>query len=665
MHHTLSMHRTLLAVVWVSWACGDETLPAPTDADVDVDAGWALQPPSSPRSPELGPCPDGWSASSEAAGDLVFDVCEPLPSHPCELGEAMFAGERECHGLGECSTGQFPTGLPSSGTIYVDADAAGGGTGSEAQPYVSLQDALARARPGTTVALARGVYDGPFAIPQGVTLWGTCAAETTLTRTDESLPVARATVSVFDPDVTLRNVSVTGLGAGIGVDGTGALALIAVQIHGVPLGLLAIGGQVQASELVVRDTRSSVTVPEGGVSLIGGAVGRFNDVWFDNVRRAFLVHAAGSELTLTGARLQIRAGAAGRAIAVQQGAAATLRETVLEGHGLQVSGLGTRVDAEHLVVRNGSRLGLAMSIGDGASGSLETTLVQSWEGIGLYLTRADTVRAGDVVIRDIIGEMATSVGVRDSRFEFERVALLRAQGSHLVAVGDEADVRGLDLIATATSVSPIPGSGLGISLGSGARVELERTLLMGNDTGINAVGGATLTLRDLQILDNPGAAPNFPGAGTGIAAFDNVVVRLERALVHGARVNGIGLDLGAELNAVDVRIEQTQQSLCLGDDACPSGAGHGFGLLLANSSATLQRFHIAESELCGIRVAGTADLQATQGRVTGNPVGLCIERPDFDPASASIDVSYDENERNLDRETREAPVVPNIVPDLP
>jgi len=170
----------LLVAASLAIACSDDDAPpagddAAADAATEPDAG--LPGPEAPGSPELTPCPAGWS---ERAGEVV--VCEPFDPAPagCPAGSIQLPGEPDCRSLGaDCPDGDFATGVEApEGTVrYVLAGAPAGGSGAIDDPFGSIAEALGRSDRGDVLALSRGTFAESVELPEGVTLAGACAAE--------------------------------------------------------------------------------------------------------------------------------------------------------------------------------------------------------------------------------------------------------------------------------------------------------------------------------------------------------------------------------------------------------------------------------------------------------------------------------------------------------
>jgi hypothetical protein len=80
-----------------------------------------------------------------------------------------------------CGTQKYGSGLPSSGVIYVDGSYSGAGTGTEAQPFKTIGDALkAVSSTAKIVAVAQGSYTEDLTITSSVELRCRCADQVTI-----------------------------------------------------------------------------------------------------------------------------------------------------------------------------------------------------------------------------------------------------------------------------------------------------------------------------------------------------------------------------------------------------------------------------------------------------------------------------------------------------
>src|SRR5262249_41052755 len=112
-------------------------------------------------------CPTGWIEDRDG---MQLVACAPPARHDraCSPGMALWIDAEDCARVGgECPAIGYAPDLPASGTIVYAADDA------------ALSTMLPSVLPGTIVALAAGAYSA-VSVPDGVELWGACAAETTI-----------------------------------------------------------------------------------------------------------------------------------------------------------------------------------------------------------------------------------------------------------------------------------------------------------------------------------------------------------------------------------------------------------------------------------------------------------------------------------------------------
>lgn len=213
-----------------------------------------------PSAPAFGPCPAGWT---EVLDPRLGPRCEPwAQDRPADCGprQVLFPGERRCHALGDpCPIDRFAPGLPAS-TLFVDGAAPAGGIGTRVGPYQRIAAALAAARPGTTIALAPGSYAEAVVLPDGVSLRGACAAETTIAG-----PPAGVVVDLAG-SATVAGLTISGgqtaLRAGSGRQSLRGLWLTGSMVDGLLLG--------PGAETTVRDLTPSGPVRRGFAQPISG-----------------------------------------------------------------------------------------------------------------------------------------------------------------------------------------------------------------------------------------------------------------------------------------------------------------------------------------------------------------------------------------------------------
>lgn len=105
----------------------------------------------------------GVPPSDCAAGFLPDgkDGCEPiLPPNPCAVGEMAIPGDTECHEVAPCGSDTWGDIPVEANTQFVDQAYSGGNSnGTQADPWITIQEAVDAAAPGAIVAVAAGSYE--------------------------------------------------------------------------------------------------------------------------------------------------------------------------------------------------------------------------------------------------------------------------------------------------------------------------------------------------------------------------------------------------------------------------------------------------------------------------------------------------------------------------
>lgn len=603
-------------VLFLCAACDAAGTGVDAGADAGADLGTAG--PLAPEPPELGPCPSGWRAVADPSGATT---CDPWPESghrdDCAYDEAHLPGTPGCARIGTaCAADGWPSDLPSGAPIlYVDDDAAPGGDGaSRATALQHVVDATGRALPGTVIAIATGRYDERINLVNGATLWGACVDGTRLT-SSVAVELA-AVVHVTAPDETVRNLSIDSpsrQGVWIQADRT---TLIDVVVDGaIAAGIVATAGTVDASDLVVRGTR---TLSTDGMQGYG-------------------VEATGtSQVTIRGGALEANH-EAGIAI-FMPGTSVTASDVAIRGT-LPVAngtfGIGAVANSASLVLSRAAVEGNAAA-GIGAAGYAMTG------------ERA-TVAATDVVVRDTRGDAHGQAGIGIEIHELTSVTLSRLwiSGSHLLGLdagGTGTTVDASDVVITDTLAevsSRAYGRAVDIARGATARID-RGVFARSRDVGVAVVAAAldatSVVVRDTMPKESDGTY------GAGIWAQDSATVTLSRVAVVGASVVGVASVRMSQVTATDLEIRDVASAPC---GASCGGQVGGFGLSAHfGASLSVASFLVANSAVCGV-VVGEDGPPATamdlaRGAITVAPVGACVQVDGYDASRLRNDVQYRE-----------------------
>jgi hypothetical protein len=646
-------------------------------------------------------CPQGWAP---VAGK---PVCEPWPTgpRPCAADEARFPGTTACQRLGTpCGVDDYAADLPATGSIlFVNPAATATGTGTRQAPLQSLRTALSRATSGTIIALSRGTHltNGP--LRAGVTLWGACVAQTTLS----SLTNVPAIAYADQPGVVVRNLRISGQGSGARSIGAGAsLALRDVLIEGVDgVGWGAVeGGTTMGESVVVRDVRAVGSVSLAVASIVGGSleatrlavvgvtgralhvtasatvrdaalldtdvvmagqtteavcagvvVGRESTVQLSDVvvRDTIPTPGASTERgqgvlvldgTLTGERLWLSNNVLAGLDAIGSMAQATLRDSLIEG---------TKRSTQ-------SQAGVAVTLSLGAKAMVERVIAQDLATGGLDALGAGCeLNVTDVVVsrtseRNEAGGYALFAST-GARVTVTRARLEDCQSTAVVVAGT-FDGRDVTVRGTRHSAAMEATGGNGIAVTASGTATLTRWLFENNQgTGVLVAG--QLTGSDLTVRDPTPSRTESNASGVvcllGSATLSKV--RIERAVGVGVA----GYQQG-RLTLQNLVVTGTTPRACVGEGCPPSTVGV---LSLGQASVRLSDFLVTNNGSFGLAL-DMGQLDAERGEVSDHLIGLNVRDQSYDVGRLDRDVRYLRNQTRLAAEVIPLPKLPET-PTLP
>src|ERR1044072_4322106 len=133
------------------------------------------------------------------------------------------------HGKMRGGSGTWRNIQDDASVVYVDPSYVGGSSdGTQAQPFTSINAALAALVPGARIALAAGPSDEAIALPSSVTLEGRCPSMVHLTNTKDTSTISLKMVA----QVAVRGVHISGAGVGIDIDDASDITIEHVHIQG-------------------------------------------------------------------------------------------------------------------------------------------------------------------------------------------------------------------------------------------------------------------------------------------------------------------------------------------------------------------------------------------------------------------------------------------------
>lgn len=533
-------------------------------------------------------CPEGWERHARGMGCRVrYDTCPE--------------GERPVEG-GGCAA--FPMGCSGSrwgdspwpeGTLYVDANTASSAPdGSRDAPFPTLRAALeARTALQSTIALAEGTYDeGDLSLSGSLEIGGACAEGVAIQAQLEMISSATA--------LHLHDVSIVGRSHGVRSQ-YGSLRLERTWFReGLRAAIRAEGVDVEATDL-------RVTGPLNGTAIeITSSIGKPGTLKCERC----LITGAGRGVESTDPENEVH-----------------LTETAIldnDGEGIISAG---KLTLEEVLVRGNRLVSIRLDAGAGSGLIGERVVIQDTQagsqieskgGAGIWMQGArlelrDAVVSGHSItaIRGQRGGLAGApVNVLLRRVLIEDTSPGSGLGGKAIElIGSDLDAEHVHIReAASVGIELKPGEGnkpstarlhavwieaiqasqresVGLSVtGTDTTCDLEGVLIQ-NTQGMGVlVEGGSVTARDLRIED-VGGAP--------------------------VEVGGITVRQGGTLEAVDVRVQNTQTLGVFAEDP--------------ETSVTLERFEVASSyrldsnPAAGIFATSASQVRLTDGVIRGHP----------------------------------------------
>ncbi|MBX7113567.1 MAG: right-handed parallel beta-helix repeat-containing protein [Myxococcaceae bacterium] len=529
----------------------------------------------------LTPCPPGWSETSAAVSDGPV-TCEPWPGgapEPCGVSEANFVGQPACARIGTvCPAGDFPEGVSGFMVRYVRAGASAGGNGTLAAPFQTVGAALVNAAPGTIVAIAKGTYDEAVRVPAGVTLWGACVAQTTLTSSTSHAIIG--TVTPLGAGVTVRNLTVSGERPGVVVGVPTATAVIedvaVLRTKGFGI-VVANGAQATARSVLVRNV-GSATQGGDGFHVEGGGTLTLAKVVVEQIVGLGIV-AFGDGSRVEGSQVAILHGVStpdgltGSAIETTLNATVTVHEFAFEGNeaGAVYAATGGKVSLTDGVVRDTqprtTDLGLGNAIAVLKGGRVETTrtTLDRNHSISVYVADSTaSVQLTDTVVRETLPEKRSGepgfglVVMSGGRAEVARLTVQNSRGNGVSVHLPGSTLVGTDLTVLDTrELATTKVAGDGVSIARGATAQLTRVRLERNRaSGLIAGGpGTSVEVADLTVRSTSADLSTRQSFGLGAQEHARITVR--RALVEQNQQVGVVVN-GAVIDAEDLVVRDTR-----------------------------------------------------------------------------------------------------------
>ncbi len=655
------------ALFLVLAACGDDDAPMVRGDAALPDAAIAssVDMPELPAMPELPPCGAGFVAAGAS--------CDPPAERwtDCPAGQARFGLDPACVRVGvECPSGAFPEALPDGRPVRYVAPGASDGDGTRARPFARIADALIDAPPRLVIALAKGEHPDVVALPPGVALVGACATETRIVGDETMNP--NALVRTMGAGASIENLTVAaGAHAAIGAYGGGASMRVSGVIVERPVlgGLVAFdGGLLEATDVLVVDAGlGSIHISQGAYAAVGSEMRLTRVSFLRGAEVPTMQISDHSRATLADCRVEAdpTSAAIGFALVMDGGSTASVtRSALLDNREVFVGGEDTVLEMEDSLVaarfaepyddRTSAVVGYS-----GARIALRHTHVIGNAGRGIVSMYDADVELTDVAVRGpgpvaIERSPQAIIASRASRLTASRVVVERYQQVGVFA-DDHSRLEASDLSVRDISPNGDRFFGWGISAQNDAQVRLDRVHVeRTNQSALTAVFGASIDARDVTIAAITNS-PTTVQVGASILVTEAASIVGERFAVtdgEGFGVLASGSETRAEL--AHASIAGIDVSTCADCDPPRYGIGAA-----ANGGAALEleRFAIGSVALCGVHVASGADVRLMSGRITDNPVGVCVETAGYDFDKLMDGVIYEHNTTNLDSTSLPVPSV--------
>ena len=556
------MHRVSLAVALaLVFGCAE-----PAETALQESEGVAGEASCAPGSkPVDGDCLEAGVDPEHCASGFESDDeggCVPvLPENPCPPGTMALPGEQACRPVSDCGSDVWGNIVDTPDTQYVDPRYAGDDSdGSRSRPWNRVDDALAAASPGATVALAEGSYSGSvIIIDKPIEIRGRCPDRVELV-VDEFGIVVGDPNGVANVDGTaIRDLAVTGTGLGIIASNVRDLALERIWIHDLDEGGVLVGDNWGVASAVITD--SLIERFYGlGVGVMSSEV--------EIVRTVVRDGASGGLGDGRGIGLEI----------FEQPGAALVRDAVIErNHGVGLGVVGRPVIVEAVVVRDtkpmadGSQgLGIAVTqYGEGVRGelTLRQSFVASNHGQGILVQGSDAIVQHTVLRDTALGAGAWvqyGLDLLGGDLSLEGCLVTSNHTAGVAAVGGHVTLE--STLVRNTSPNAAGEFGLGIYVGIDAKLPPAQSPIASSEirwsrveqsyvAGLSVVGGE-VTVSDSHVFES---RANDQGAfGDGVFALaskqvlTNIVV--DRSRIEASSRAGIA-NFAASVKLSDTTLE--------------------------------------------------------------------------------------------------------------
>lgn len=472
----------------------------------------------------VGPAvPAGFEAAPDDWGFRAI-----LPSRQCTPATRLAIGERDCVPVDDCAR-PFP---PPEAKVVVRQ-----GSGP------TLEDAIASASKGDTIAIDRGTY-GAVRIARDVTLVGRCAREVALeakSADEDGIRIEGAHA------VSVRSLTLRGFGFALWAGGGTKLSVErAVLAENLVGAWITEDAELDLRQSLVDVSRAPAIMGDGVIVARGGKA-TVADTELREVRVAIDAYGQGTRATAKHIVVEERSPEESALVVASQGAEVTIEDSRLEAEA-RFLGAAQAIDprepkksapaslriARSELVRTLPTNASGFDVHGGSSLALEDSTLATRARVGISSDDAAKLSILRSVIRPVDrrdpsrGEVGAAVVINDGvTLDLDRSAIIgSAQSAILASRGCRVRLAG----SLVTGTWEFERTGFDERMASGQAISLS--------------GDAVLDLRDSALVDNAGAAVWMGG--------DDASVTMKRATIAVTRDVGAVAGLVAWGGTLDV-----------------------------------------------------------------------------------------------------------------
>ncbi len=531
-----------------------------------------------------------------------------LPSSPCTTGMMAVPGDATCRPVMDCGTGRWGNLPVDTATIYVDQSHGGASTGSEAEPFTTIAEAIAAAPAEALIAVAAGNYAEELTIQgKAVRLWGVCPEQVEVFGGAVSQGVITILGGASGSEV--GGVALSGPDHGFLISGSTDLVIDRVWIHDTGSRGLELDDYFGATSVTLRD--SLVEHARGVAAFLWGSALTVED--------SMMRDTATSLGEATGHAIVARLPASGAPTLL------TVRGSYLtDNANIGIWVLGAQAVVEDTVIGGptpqadrGINLYEDPATGIRGQMTIRRTLIENMQLVALYAQAAD-LEVEHSVVRGTVSQAADGLFGRGVSIEDDQVNAQRASivmRSSLIEGNQELGVMvsGADGTLSGIIVRDTAPQTFGQRLGRG--IATEASFITGQRGNLTVLGSLIERNHEVGLFVSGSdalidgtivrfTAPNGdnPASGAGIAAQDQTPTGASAWLtVHGSLIHD-NIRAGLVTNQVTVTITGT----AIRDTALVPDSGHfGDGVSLIDSNADLRYTSIERSARAGCALWGS------------------------------------------------------------